>query len=507
MMAEFWANHFVPGSLGEDSPEWFPSDMSRYEYFYRNATGNVRQMIERFICSVSLQHFMTNYLNTASSKNENLGREVLELFGLGLADVDEPPRYDPVFDVLSLTDVLTGHGVRVCPMGLKIDNDADFRQPNLLLQGTTGLQTFYEDDGVTPLAGGKVYFYQPGSTTVAKTVWSNRQKTIAHPNPIVLNGNGQANIFGTGLHAIRVFNSSDVLQYEIINPQSWVGTQHETYWFDATKHDGDAVTFTFLPGVTFSNAVDGAGTTGYGMHPSLTKFLDQLIASRPSARFFVTKIAKFFIGKAPTAAVREALIDKYLEAIDDDDQIAQVLLLLFQTEDFCGTYADNERAMTPLMWWSKLASFFGDDTPHISGGFQLLDRIHEFVETDEGYYTGRYQSPNGYPDTPDHWLSPGNLTGRAFRTNTLTATGVSSTSNYKTKFGFSAPNDFIAFVNVNFLGSRATGAQLDALRASFTNRSINVSNPLNNWSTNSVRAAIREVLNTLPILDIAMLSE
>ena len=59
--------------------------------------------------------------------------------------------------------------------------------------------------GVT-LSGGKVYFYTPGTTSL-KTVYSDRNKTIA-ANPFTLDSNGQARLYGDGLYDIQVKNST-----------------------------------------------------------------------------------------------------------------------------------------------------------------------------------------------------------------------------------------------------------------------------------------------------------
>ncbi|MEY5060372.1 MAG: hypothetical protein RIS45_293, partial [Planctomycetota bacterium] len=390
MMTEFWLNHLVPGNGGDSTPEWFPSYRSLNEFFWRNALGNFEQLLTRFLRSVPLQHFMTNFLNTASSKNENLGREYLELFALGIAEDNEDPRYDPVFDVLGVTDIMTGHGVRVAPTGSLIDDDPNYRNPNLLNQSTSGLQTFYDDDG-NVLANGTVTFYTVGTSTL-KTIWSNKNKSVAQSNPVTLNGSGQATIFGTGLYRILAKNSGGTTVWDLTAPETWQGTAHESFYFTAANHDPDPVTLTFLPDIVFSNAVDGAGANGGDNHPSLTKLIYHTVRHRGSARFICTKLATFFLGKPPTPLVREAMINTYLAAVDDNDQIAQTLRVLFLSSDFCTSYCDNARSLTPLMWYSKLYSFFGDDAPHspLANGYKALDKIQVYCDVDEGYFTGRF---------------------------------------------------------------------------------------------------------------------
>lgn len=57
-------------------------------------------------------------------------------------------------------------------------------------------QTFLDANG-NPLAGGFVYFYVPGTTTL-KATWSNPTETMLNTNPVVLDAAGRATIYGTG---------------------------------------------------------------------------------------------------------------------------------------------------------------------------------------------------------------------------------------------------------------------------------------------------------------------
>jgi hypothetical protein len=56
-----------------------------------------------------------------------------------------------------------------------------------------------------PLAAGTVFFYTPGTTT-AKTTWQDPYQTTANPNPIVLNGSGEALIWGSGIYRQVVYD-------------------------------------------------------------------------------------------------------------------------------------------------------------------------------------------------------------------------------------------------------------------------------------------------------------
>jgi hypothetical protein len=69
---------------------------------------------------------------------------------------------------------------------------------------------FFDDNGA-PLAGGKVYYYDAG-TSDAKDTYSDQAGTIANANPVILDSAGRATIFlGSGSYKQVVKTSADVL--------------------------------------------------------------------------------------------------------------------------------------------------------------------------------------------------------------------------------------------------------------------------------------------------------
>jgi hypothetical protein len=68
----------------------------------------------------------------------------------------------------------------------------------------------FEDDAGAPLAGGKVYFYQAGTTT-PKDTYTTASGAVTNANPVILNGRGEAVIwFGTGSYKMVLKDSNDV---------------------------------------------------------------------------------------------------------------------------------------------------------------------------------------------------------------------------------------------------------------------------------------------------------
>jgi len=75
------------------------------------------------------------------------------------------------------------------------------------------IMVFHEPITHTALAGGKVYTYEPGTTT-DKTTWKDAAKATAHANPIILDAYGRppttGMIFWEGLYDVKVTDSADV---------------------------------------------------------------------------------------------------------------------------------------------------------------------------------------------------------------------------------------------------------------------------------------------------------
>jgi len=432
---EFWNNHFVSGYKIRNTGR-LPSLMSLNEVLYNEALGNAGRLLKRFIMSVPLLYFMDNWLNVYGDTNENLGREVLELFFLGIGEEDETPHYDQTIDVFELTRMLTGHGVR------------NFTDPSV--------------------DGGKLIDNDP----------RHRRGTINGTPYVVANADG-------------TFDHNRMSQ---------------TAWFTPSKHDPDVITFTFLKdaqgnSLRFSNAIDGPGVEGYAMHPSLNRFCDLLNRHRPAARFMCTKIARWYLGCDPTPTVRDAMIDKWIAAADAPDQIAQVLRVLFFSQDFCGSYADNKRALWPTQWWSKFLNYFGESF----GPKRNVAIIKGYCEK-EDYQLRTHQSPDGFDDSPENINSAGRLTDRNFRMQSTLVSNKSFTTDfavdytgYCQKRGFVTPRDLIKDVNHYWFCDRATTAQLAQLEAIFGSAVATAAD----WNTDTTRGRVRDVYRAAGLVDLS----
>ncbi len=117
-------------------------------------------------------------------------------------------------------------------------------------------QFFTTSGTLAPLSGGKVYFCQPGTTcgptsVTLKDTYTDSTGGTANVNPVVLNSNGQANIWLKGFYKVALYDSLGNLQpgYPIDN----VSSVNNSYipptglpWVDASAYGSLAAALTAL---------------------------------------------------------------------------------------------------------------------------------------------------------------------------------------------------------------------------------------------------------------------
>ena len=107
--------------------------------------------------------------------------------------------------------------------------------------GIAGQQYF--DNNGAPLAGGKLNFYEPGTTT-RKDTFSDEAETSANANPVILDAAGrQGDIFFTGQAKVVLTDTDDVI-IDTTDPvgESVADSAFEDYSASATYSQGEIVT-------------------------------------------------------------------------------------------------------------------------------------------------------------------------------------------------------------------------------------------------------------------------
>tara|TARA_R110000744_G_scaffold228_2_gene859 strand:- start:2576 stop:5464 length:2889 start_codon:yes stop_codon:yes gene_type:complete len=108
----------------------------------------------------------------------------------------------------------------------------------------------YLNKAGNPLAGGKVWTYEAGTSTEA-TTWTDVDKNVAHANPIILDAQGQALIYGDGLYKFVFKNSNDAT----IDTKDYL----QYFFISATITTATEITAADSTGITFK---DDGGNTG-----------------------------------------------------------------------------------------------------------------------------------------------------------------------------------------------------------------------------------------------------
>jgi hypothetical protein len=73
----------------------------------------------------------------------------------------------------------------------------------------------FKNDG-TPNAGGKLYFFSPGTST-PKTTYTTKALSVANAHPVILDAAGRASVYFSGDADVTVTDSADVTLYTQAN--------------------------------------------------------------------------------------------------------------------------------------------------------------------------------------------------------------------------------------------------------------------------------------------------
>jgi len=107
-MTLFWHSHFT---VKDDKVSFATLLYHQNELFRKYALGNFRQLTKKMCTDTAMSYFLDNYANTAEQPNENLGRELLELYTIGKGAQVSPGDYTTYTDtdIIQASKVLTGH--------------------------------------------------------------------------------------------------------------------------------------------------------------------------------------------------------------------------------------------------------------------------------------------------------------------------------------------------------------------------------------------------------------
>lgn len=131
-------------------------------------------------------------------------------------------------------------------------------------------QRFVDSDG-NALAGGKIWTYAAGTTT-PKATYTDYTAVANNTNPIILNANGEADIWlASSFYKFVVMNSSDVVQYTVDQVSSvGASTDDGTYASGQITLPNNISTPTEIPGLILDTTVGKSYTIKFDVVRSVT---------------------------------------------------------------------------------------------------------------------------------------------------------------------------------------------------------------------------------------------
>lgn len=118
-------------------------------------------------------------------------------------------------------------------------------------------RTVFLDANANPLSLGKVYFYVPNTTT-PKTTWQDATGSVQNSNPVDLDGNGSALIYGSGQYTQEVHDAAGNLVYTALTQDLYGLIVNGNNVFTGTNTFTGTCTFTLgftLPNDSVTNAM------------------------------------------------------------------------------------------------------------------------------------------------------------------------------------------------------------------------------------------------------------
>lgn len=128
----------------------------------------------------------------------------------------------------------------------------------------------FDADG-NPLVGGKLYTYAAGTST-PKATYTDFAQSGTNTNPVVLDANGEADVWYVGTYKLILKDSADVTQWTIDYFMALDGSASVEATITPGAGDAEARSVGLVPQGARLSAVTAKVTTGLGNTQGLTSF-------------------------------------------------------------------------------------------------------------------------------------------------------------------------------------------------------------------------------------------
>jgi Protein of unknown function (DUF1800) len=165
-------------------------------------------------------------------------------------------------------------------------------------------------------------------------------------------------------------------------------TDANGWYFDADRHD-------FSDKLFLGQRIRGRGEV------EIEEALDMLARQPATAHHIAFQLAQYFVADQPPPALVDRLAQRYLET---GGIIREVLLTLFRSPEFWDKATVAKKYKSPYQYVISAVRLTGEPVLNMQ---PLLGTMAQLGEPLFGY-----QTPDGYKDTQDAWLSPDAMTRR-----------------------------------------------------------------------------------------------
>lgn len=159
---------------------------------------------------------------------------------------------------------------------------------------------FFDTDG-TPLSGGLLYAYQPG-TLSPKPTYVDYTGTAYNTNPVVLDSAGRCKVWLDGAYHMRLFSATGILQWDIDNIVSGDQVQFSTLQtqINLLSEDLDEKAGLSSPEFTGVPTVPTPSTINDSKQIANTEFVHNLVDENVTGITYVGQVAFFAMPSAPS---------------------------------------------------------------------------------------------------------------------------------------------------------------------------------------------------------------